>query len=119
MRAKSSTTGAADGNIIAAVIVTQIPTYQPRPPRAVPGPMSMSRMRATSTSHVASDAAASAAATATATDLRAPGELASVAVLPGVVEGEPEVRVVVAADEAARDRQVGAHRVHRVRHLDH
>src|SRR3989442_823749 len=69
MRANRRTTGAADGSIIAAVIVTQMPRYQPRPPRSVPGPMSMSRMRATRTSQVTSDAATSAAAMAN--DLRA------------------------------------------------
>src|SRR3989442_829991 len=103
--------------------------------------MSMSRMRATRTSQVASEAATSPAAIAT--DLRAwvataggvdrtsrgngiasealgaPGEGAGVAVLAGVVEREPEVGVVVAPDDAPRDRQVRPHRVHRVRHLEH
>ena len=44
-RWKSNTIGAADGNIIAAIIVTQIPTYQPSPPRSVPGPASTPRIR--------------------------------------------------------------------------
>jgi hypothetical protein len=46
-RANRSTTGAVEGSIIAAVIVTQIPTYQPRPPRSVPGPASIPRIRCT------------------------------------------------------------------------
>jgi hypothetical protein len=39
-----STIGAAEGSIIAAVIVTQMPRYQPRPPRFVPGPASIPRI---------------------------------------------------------------------------
>ena len=35
---EESTIGATDGSIIAAIIVTQIPTYQPNAPRSVPGP---------------------------------------------------------------------------------
>ena len=45
MRANVSTIGAADGSIIAAIIVTHTPTYQPSPPRSVPGPASMPRIR--------------------------------------------------------------------------
>jgi hypothetical protein len=52
-----STIGATDGSIIAAIIVTQIPTYQPSAPRSVPGPASMPRMRETVTIHVTSAAA--------------------------------------------------------------
>ena len=54
---KISTIGATDGSIIAAIIVTQTPTYQPSAPRSVPGPASMPRMRATVTIHVTSAAA--------------------------------------------------------------
>src|SRR3954454_19118019 len=36
---------------MAAVIVTQIPRYQPKPPRSVPGPASMPRIRSTVTAH--------------------------------------------------------------------
>ena len=44
-RANASTIGATDGSIIAAIIVTQIPRNQPSPPRSVPGPASIPRMR--------------------------------------------------------------------------
>src|ERR1044071_9045916 len=40
-RAVCQAAGTVDGSIIAAVIVTQIPRYQPRPPRSVPGPASI------------------------------------------------------------------------------
>ena len=42
---KSSTIGVADGSIIAAIMVTQMPRYQPTEPRSVPGPASMPRIR--------------------------------------------------------------------------
>jgi hypothetical protein len=45
MRAKTSTIGITDGSIIAAIIVTQIPTYQPTAPRSVPGPASIPCIR--------------------------------------------------------------------------
>src|SRR3954453_14585316 len=48
-RPKRSTIGNTDGSIIAPIIVTQMPTYQPRPPRSVPGPPSIPRMRETVT----------------------------------------------------------------------
>ena len=51
---KKSTIGAADGSIIAAIIVTQMPRYQPSEPRSVPGPASIPRIRATTSSHAAS-----------------------------------------------------------------
>ena len=44
-RAKASTIGATDGSIIAAIIVTQMPMNQPSPPRSVPGPASIPRIR--------------------------------------------------------------------------
>ncbi len=44
-RANASTIGDTDGSIIAAIIVTQIPRNQPSPPRSVPGPASMPRIR--------------------------------------------------------------------------
>jgi hypothetical protein len=44
-RAYVSTIGADEGSIIAAVIVTQIPRNQPSPPRSVPGPASIPRIR--------------------------------------------------------------------------
>ena len=37
MNEYSETVGATDGNIIAAIITTQIPTNQPSVPRSVPG----------------------------------------------------------------------------------
>ena len=40
-RANAKTIGDTDGSIIAAIIVTQIPTNQPSPPRSVPGPASI------------------------------------------------------------------------------
>src|SRR5215211_6073814 len=46
----------ADGSIIAAVIVSQIPRYQPGPPRSVPGPASIPRMRCTLTTQATSAA---------------------------------------------------------------
>src|SRR5438128_10390296 len=52
-RAKSSTTGRTAGSIIAAIIVTQTPTYQPSAPRSVPGPPFMPCMRCTVTSQAA------------------------------------------------------------------
>jgi hypothetical protein len=61
-REKSSTIGAVDGSIIAAIIVTQIPTYQPRPPSAVPGPSSIPFIRATVAIQAASAPASSTAA---------------------------------------------------------
>src|SRR3954467_4070294 len=53
-RPKRSTIGKTDGSIIAPIIVTQMPTYQPRPPRSVPGPPSIPRMRSTVTIHATS-----------------------------------------------------------------
>ena len=58
-RATRRTAGAAEGSIIAAVIVTQIPRYQPIPPRSVPGPASMPRIRSTVTAQAATAAATS------------------------------------------------------------
>ena len=55
----TSTIGAAEGSIIAAIIVTQTPTNQPRPPRSVPGPASMPRIRSIVTIQVTSAAASS------------------------------------------------------------
>ena len=57
--------GAAEGSIIAAIIVTQMPRYQPSPPRSVPGPASIPRIRWTVTIQAASDAASSVPATRT------------------------------------------------------
>jgi hypothetical protein len=57
------TIGAADGSIIAAVIVTQMPRYQPRPPRSVPGPASIPLIRWAATTQATSAAASSVAAT--------------------------------------------------------
>src|SRR6266487_2465981 len=48
-RATYRAAGAAEGSIIAAVIVTQIPRYHPSPPRSVPGPASIPRIRSTVT----------------------------------------------------------------------
>jgi hypothetical protein len=62
-RAKKSVIGATDGNIMAAIIVTQMPRYQPRPPRSVPGPSSIPRIRATETIHATSAPVRSAVAT--------------------------------------------------------
>jgi hypothetical protein len=45
IRANMSTIGAAGGSIIAAIVVTQTPRYQPSAPRSAPGPMSIPRMR--------------------------------------------------------------------------
>ena len=42
---KKSAMGAAEGSIIAAIIVTHRPRNQPSPPRSVPGPASIPRMR--------------------------------------------------------------------------
>src|SRR6266540_7220952 len=53
MRANRSTIGATDGSIIAPIIVTQIPRYHPSPPRSVPGPASIPRIRSTVTAHAA------------------------------------------------------------------
>src|SRR5947209_16786130 len=44
MREYSATVGATDGNIIAAIITTQIPRNQPSVPRPVHGPSSMPRI---------------------------------------------------------------------------
>src|SRR5437764_3673837 len=52
-RATCRAAAADEGSIIAAVIVTQIPRYHPSPPRLVPGPASMPRIRATVTAHAA------------------------------------------------------------------
>ncbi len=41
MRANISTIGAMDGNIIAAIITTQVPMKNANPPGSVPGPASM------------------------------------------------------------------------------
>ena len=45
MRAYRETVGATDGNIIAAIITTQMPRNQPSVPSAVPGPSSIPAMR--------------------------------------------------------------------------
>ncbi len=58
-----NTIGATDGSIIAAIIVTQIPRNQPSPPRLVPGPASIPRIRCTTTIHVTSPAATSSTTT--------------------------------------------------------
>ena len=58
-RATCRAAGAAEGNIIAAVIVTQIPRYHPSPPRSVPGPASIPRIRSTVTAHAATAPATS------------------------------------------------------------
>src|SRR2546423_14689023 len=84
-----------DGSIIAAIIVTQIPTYQPSPPRSVPGPASMPCMRSIVTSQATSAAAsrngASGMRRAVSTDTPAsvPAELLSDA----MTHGTPEPRV--------------------------
>jgi hypothetical protein len=57
MRVNINTIGATDGSIIAAIIVTQTPTYQPRPPRSVPGPASIPCIRSTVTIQAARAAA--------------------------------------------------------------
>src|SRR5687768_9548959 len=44
MREYSATVGATDGNIIAAIITTQVPRNQPTAPRPVHGPSSMPRI---------------------------------------------------------------------------
>ena len=62
--AYSSTIGAAEGSIIAAIIVTQTPRYQPSPPSAVPGPASMPAMRWTVTIQATSASPSRAAAAA-------------------------------------------------------
>ncbi len=61
MRWKRSTIGTAEGSIIAAIIVTHTPRYQPSPPRSVPGPASIPRIRCTVTIHVISVAPINAA----------------------------------------------------------
>src|SRR5205807_751684 len=43
-RAYKATVGAADGNIIAAIITSQTPMNQPKPPSPVHGPLSMPRI---------------------------------------------------------------------------
>src|SRR4029453_2258769 len=50
-RATCRAAGTAEGSIIAAVIVTQSPRYPPSPPRSVPGPASIPRIRSTVTAH--------------------------------------------------------------------
>ena len=60
-RRTATTIGAVEGSIIAAIIVTQTPTNQPRPPRSVPGPASMPRMRSRVTIQVTSATPSSAA----------------------------------------------------------
>src|SRR5712691_3936784 len=67
---KSSTIGATDGSIIAAIIVTQTPRYQPSPPRSVPGPVSIPRIRCTVTIQVASAAASTTVLTTNGLRLR-------------------------------------------------
>src|SRR5215207_2903271 len=62
-RRTTSTIGAVEGSIIAAIIVTQTPMNQPSPPRSVPGPASIPRIRSIVTIHVTSAAASSAATT--------------------------------------------------------
>jgi len=52
-----------DGSIIAAIIVTQTPRYQPSEPRFVPGPVSIPPIRAIVTIQVASAALSSNEAT--------------------------------------------------------
>ena len=60
--AKASTIGETDGSIIAAIIVTQMPMNQPRPPRSVPGPASIPRIRSTVTTQETSASARSSVA---------------------------------------------------------
>ena len=55
--------GAADGSIIATVIVSQIPVNQGNAPRSVPGPASMPRISRTATAHARSEAASRVART--------------------------------------------------------
>src|SRR5438445_8399673 len=43
-REYNATVGATDGNIIAAIITTQTPRNQPKPPRLVHGPESIPRI---------------------------------------------------------------------------
>src|SRR4051795_581614 len=62
MREYSATVGATDGSIIAAIITTQAPRNQPKPPRPVQGPASMSRIR-TPVDHQATAASAKSTAT--------------------------------------------------------
>ena len=45
MREYSATVGATDGNIIAAIITTQVARNQPNAPSPVQGPSSMPRIR--------------------------------------------------------------------------
>src|SRR5689334_21867141 len=58
-RATLRAAGAADGSIIAAIIVTHTLRYQPSPPRSVPGPASIPRIRSTVTAQAASAPATS------------------------------------------------------------
>src|SRR6266511_2901527 len=62
MRVNISTIGATEGSIIAAIIVTQIPRYQPTSPRSVPGPVSIPCIRLTVTIHATRAPARSTAA---------------------------------------------------------
>ena len=71
-RAALRAAGAAEGSIIAAIIVTHTPRYQPSPPRLVPGPASIPRIRSTVTAQAASAPATS------STVGRLPGVLRSV-----------------------------------------
>ena len=59
-----SVVGAADGSIIATVIVSQMPANQPNDPRSVPGPASMPRICSTATAHATSAAASTGVRTA-------------------------------------------------------
>ena len=47
----SATVGATDGNIIAAIITSQMPRNQPSVPKSVPGPLSIPRIRSTVNHH--------------------------------------------------------------------
>src|SRR6476646_3132556 len=109
-------TGATDGSIIAAIIVT----HRPRNGASVSGapdspgtiPMAMSELPDQVSNQAQHKAATARSADQTTTVAsRLPGELAVVAILSGVVEGPAVVGVVVGADRAARDGEVGAHRV--------
>src|SRR5918994_3083513 len=55
-RARATAAGTADGSIIAAIIAAHTPRNQPSPPRSVPGPASIPRIRSRVTAHAAAAA---------------------------------------------------------------
>src|SRR3954466_12472491 len=63
MRVYRLTVGATEGSIIAAIITTQMPRNQPRPPRSVQGPASMPRISRAVQTHPTAARANSAATT--------------------------------------------------------